>query len=295
MRKWTLAYASDKTRTPTAGSAQALREAIGRGADLRIYTTFDWMEHMGAILPGSGLIQETIDHRVTYLLDNRWVAALTALRYPANCGLGFGAEPSLSFFMYNQDAQFGIARPYFQNAPGNSRQLAKFDFGPMYHVIDHCDDATDSPSHNAFYDFGEYRWLVCDDWQELLAHDADGAMTSGSLESLCDAFRSGHSIKVGVKNLCRELAPPGSQPVEHEVFVELGSMYNHTAQGFLSGESLPLVRIAPGIPLRYASGNWNFGWILPRTDGTVFHLVIDPYTREIQQRSARYAIRWFAL
>jgi len=72
---------------------------------------------------------------------------------------------------------------------------------------------------------------------------------SGSLEALIDAFRAGCSVKVGVRNLCRELADPGQPFTEHETFVELGSMYYHRERGFHSGESVPLVRIGPAVPL----------------------------------------------
>jgi hypothetical protein len=227
------------------------------------------------------------------LLDGHWAAALTALRYPANAGLGFGADPSLSFFMYNQSGQFGIARPYFQSTQGAAPQRPIPEFGPTYHMLDHADYETASPSHNAIYEFNIFRWLVADDWTEMLAHDADGNVTGGSLDALSEAFRNGCSIKVAVQGLCRDLTPAGHPAVEHEVLVEIGSLHNHLERGFLSGESLPLVRIAPAIPLRYDTGNWNFGWILPRTDGVVFHLVIDPYTHEVREFSDRCAMRWF--
>jgi len=291
MRNWTCAYQLDKQRNPSAGSSDDLLAALRRGADLRIYTTFDWLDHMGAELPDQGLVEETIDLRVVYLLDEKWVAALTALRYPANAGLGFGTDPSLSFFMYNQSGQFGIARPYFENA---ATPRAVPDFGANYHMIDHADYDTASPSHNAIYEFNTFRWLVADDWMEMLAHDAEGNVTAGSLDALNGAFRNGCSIKVAVQNLCRDLTPDGQPALEHAVLVELGSLYNHIECGFLSGESLPLVRIAPAIPLRYETGNWNFGWILPRTDGVVFHLVVDPYSRAVRQYSDRYAMSWFA-
>jgi len=293
MDRWNCVHELNAAREPVAGSAAELAAAVSRGADLRLYTTFGWVDHMGTEHPDQGEVEESIDLRVTYLLRGDWVAALTPLRYPADAGMGFGKQPSFSFYMYNQDGQFGIARPSLdplQQLPDSPRPP---DFGPHYHLLDWHAGSTRSPSHNAVYDFNCYRWIVRDDWREVLSHDDRGEAVSGSLEALIDAFRAGCSVKVGVRDLCRELADPGQPAIEHETFVELGSMYYHREGGFHSGESLPLVRIGPAVPLHYTASNWNFGWILPRTDGTVFHLAVDPYTREFVRTSGRYAARWF--
>jgi len=295
---WKSVYELDKARKPSGGSPAALADAVRRGADVRTFTTFDWVDHMGTLSPDQGLVEETMDWRIVYLIEDRWTACVMSLRYPANAGLGFGKDPSLSFFMYNQDFQFGIARAFFGEAKGIKRNTLFSDLvddkHSLYRVIDTADQDTISPSHNATYDFNVNKWLVRDDWQELLSHDAEGRVVSGSLRELTDAFRAGCSIKVAVRGLCRELYKSGEPALDHEVFVELGSMYNHKERGFFSGESLPLVRIAPAIPMRYTSGNWNCGWILPRTDGIVYHLVVDPITRDVQHPHARYPIRWFA-
>src|SRR6478752_2052127 len=103
MNGWTCCFALDKLRKPCGGSADSLSAAVRRGADVRIYTRFDWRDHMGLGHADQGEVEESIDLRVAYLLENQWVAALTATRYPADAGMGFGPNPSLSFFMYNQD------------------------------------------------------------------------------------------------------------------------------------------------------------------------------------------------
>jgi len=287
---WSCAYELDEHQRPMAGSTDALAMAVRRGADIRLYTTFDWLDHMESSAD-HGLIEETIDLRVTYLLEGRWVSALTAMRYPAEAGLGFAAEPSLSFFMYNQDGRFGIARPELRRVERRPVMDQLPGHSPLYRVIDAADQGTNYASHNATYDFNCIRWLVRDDWRQVLHHDEHGIVLEGSLDALREDFRRGCSVKVIVRNLCNFLAP-GDAGIEHEVAVELGSMYFHTQSKFHSGESLPLVRIAPAIPLAYRSGNWNFGWILPRSDGRVFHLIIDPRTREMSRAEGRHAIRW---
>src|ERR1041385_6032340 len=112
-QSWQTVCEMNRKREVTAGSLTALADAIHRGADLRGFTTFDWVDHMGTLFPDQGLVEETMDWRITYLIEDRWVAAVMSLRYPANAGLGFGKDPSLSFFMYNQDFEFGVARPFF--------------------------------------------------------------------------------------------------------------------------------------------------------------------------------------
>ena len=56
----------------------------------------------------------------------------------------------------------------------------------------------------------------------------------------------------------------------------------------------PTVRVWPAVPMRYRSGGWDFGWLLPRTDGTVFRWLCDPYTLGFQKSTGRYLIGWFA-
>ena len=291
MKNWTCLLRENERHEIVAGSRQALAEAIARGADLKGYTTFDYGEHMSVPESTEGLVQELMCFSTVYLLAERQVAGVQSTRYPANSSLEFGEAPSLSFFVNNVNGQNGIARLFLDGRIGRAKPAP--DLVKKYHVIDAWDAESPCPSENFTYDFGEYAWWVNDSWREVLAHDEHGAVVGGSLLELREAFRSGASIKVGVKNLCAALAAPGAAPVEHEVFVELHSIYNHEPSGFLGGESQPLVRIAPACQLQYTSGNWNGGWILPRTDGIVHHLILNPYTHEFSRTQGRFAIRWF--
>jgi len=291
MGDWACVLALDESRRVVAGGFGALAAAVRHGADVRCYTTFDYGEHMVAPGAGVGLVQEMMNFPLTYWLDGDRSAGIQTTRYPADCSFGFQPYPSLSFFLYNDDGRFGIARPFLDGRIGNAR--SEDAPGSRYHLADHHDDESPCPSENATYEFGEYRWWVRDDWEEVLAHEADGAVVRGSLQALQEAFRAGRELKVGVRDLCTSLAAAG-EAISHEVFVAVGPIYNHQDQGFLGGESQPLVRVAPAVPLRYASGNWNYGWILPRTDGLVKHLVVDPYRREFLRAESRHAVRWFA-
>jgi hypothetical protein len=155
------------------------------------------------------------------------------------------------------------------------------------------DVGTTGPSRNFVYDMETYRYIVRDDWDEILAHDADGRVTSGSFDALEQAQVAGREIKVGIGDLGGDLAPPGTDPVRHEVFSLVGSGFVHVRARLYVTLTHPLVRIAPALPVRYRSGNWDVAWVFLRTDGQARIRRIDPYTRQWDDRGARFACRWF--
>ena len=104
-------------RTIRGGSFAALADAIRRAADLRIATEFRHNEHIDTTSDDSQLVREVAEFRVTYLLEDRWSAGIMTLRQPVDLPDGFGPRPSMSFFLYNQDGQQAIARPYLDGAP----------------------------------------------------------------------------------------------------------------------------------------------------------------------------------
>jgi len=59
-----------------------LLAAIRRGADLRIATEFRHNEHIDTNSASPELISEVADFRITYVLDDRWVAGIINLRQP---------------------------------------------------------------------------------------------------------------------------------------------------------------------------------------------------------------------
>src|SRR4029077_16883992 len=124
---------------------------------LRIYSEFYHDEHID---PGSSnheLVQESMDMRATYLVDDRWAAGILTLRQPVELPDRFGPRPSLSLFLYNEDGQQAIARPILAGppstgAPGPS-PLADHSHMPKYHELDRWDGGTNAPSSNFIYDF----------------------------------------------------------------------------------------------------------------------------------------------
>jgi hypothetical protein len=297
---WRCVLALDELRRPIAGSAEALRAAIGRGADLRIASEFRHNEHIDTSSPDDELVRESMDMRETWLVDGRWAAGIVTLRQPIALPEGFGPRASMSFFLYNEDGGQAIARPHLDGPPA-AGPVGPFPLGdhrqmPRYHESDQWDADTNAPSSNFVYDFDVYRFFVRDDWTEALHHRADGEVVSGSIDELARAFGAGAEIKVGIRGLAADLPDSEGQAAqgpEHEVFIQAGACYYYTRRKLFLAGSHPIVRVRPAVPLVYRSRGWDFGWLLLRSDGHVARLLYDPYTLGHARSTARHELRWF--
>ena len=203
----------------------------------------------------------------------------------------------MSFFMYNQNAQQAIARPHLdgEQAPPAHEGFSADDLSTMfkYHQQDSWDVGTNAPSSNFIYDFDVYRYWVHDVWQEVLSHTDDGTVVSGSVDALVEALKSGREFKVGIRGICADLVEDPTCAMTHELFVEAGSCYYCTERKLFLTGTHPVVRVRPSIPLRYESKGWDFGWLMPRTDGYVACLLCDPHTLQFHRTEGQYDIRWF--
>jgi hypothetical protein len=307
---WTNALELAPDRSVRGGSKEALATAIGRGADLRVYTEFLFEEH---ITPGGtgddrllGPIREVIDFRETVLVDGRHVGGTTTQRQPLEPPFGFnGSDPKMSFFMYTGDGDQALANlvlsgPDRGAVPGTTvREPTPADM-PKMGEQEFFDVGTTGPSRNFVYDMEVYRYFVRDDWEEVLGHDADGAVVSGSFDALEAAQIAGREIKVGIRDLAADLAGDGGGSaagggvLRHEVFTPVGSGFLHVRARWYDALTHPLVRVAAAVPLRYRSANWDVAWVYLRTDGLARVRRLDPYTRAWEDREARFACRWFA-
>ena len=294
---WQCALTLDRERHLVSGNTAALAAAIRRGADMRIYTEFRHNENIDTKSNNPELIREAADFRITYLLEDRWVAGIINLRQPISLPNGFGPRPSMSFFLYNQNADQAIARPYLDGEPAAGKMgpapIEDHSDMPKYRQFDGWDAGTNAPSSNFAYDFELYKFWVCDDWEAVYSHGAEGKVLSGSLDALADAFAVGREVKVGISGLCGDMAGEPAAAMPHEVFVHCGSCYYYTERKQFIAATQPVVRATPAIPLRYKSKAWDFGWLMPRSDGHVARLLVDPYTLRFQRSEGRYAIRWF--
>ena len=294
---WRLVLELDASRKVCDGKPDALVDAIRGGADLRVLTEFIHNEHIDPDSDNDELVREVCDFQITYLLDDRWVAGIMQLRQPIDLPVGFGVRPSMSYFLYNQDGEQAIARPYLDG------QTAVGQFGPTP-VPDHAgrskfvqhdnwDDGTNAPSRNFIYDFEVFRYIVRDDWHQVLEHDDTGDIMSGSVDALADAFTNGRQVKLGVRGLCNNLTPNSENKIDHEVFIHASSCYYYTDQKLFIAATNPLIRVRPAIPLQYTSQAWDITWLMARTDGITVHRRVNPYTLKFDELRGHYAMRWF--
>jgi len=297
MSKWTCVLELDSQRQLVAGSEAALRDAICEGADLRVGTGFLHNEHIDTTSDCNELIREVMDFRVTYLLENRWVAGIETLRMPISLPVGFGPRASMSFFIYNQDGHQAIARPHLdgQRSFGEMESSPIDDHPdmPKFHELASWDANTNAPSANFIYEFEYFRYFLKNDWEEVLSHDAQGRIESGSLADLMGAFSAGCEIKVAIHNLCNDLTKPEESQVEHEVFVHIGAGYYYTERKLFMASANPVVRTRPSIPLGYGSSTWDFGWLMPRTDGHLARWLCNPYSLQFEKSDSNHSMRWF--
>ena len=297
MPKWTCVLELDSARQRVAGSEAALREAIKAGADLRVGTGFRHNEHIDTESDCDELIREVMDFRVTYLLDNCWVAGIETLRMPIALPDGFGPRASLSFFIYNQDGHQAIARPHLDGQPSRGKlgpsPINEHSEMPKYRELESCDADSNAPSSNFVYEFEYFRYFVHDAWEEVLSHDANGHIDSGSLDALVQAFSEGSELKVAIGDLCSDLISSNDTPIEHEVFVQIGAGYYYTERKQFMASANPVVRTRPTIPLGYGSSCWDFGWVMPRSDGHLARWICNPYTLQFEKSTTKNSMRWF--
>ena len=298
MADWTSVLELDGRREPTSGSTTALTDAIRAGADLRIGTAFRHNEHIDVNSDSDELVQEVMDFRVTYLIADSWVAGIQNLRMPVALPDGFGPRPSMSFFLYNQDGHQAIARPFLDGLPAkgepSSSPIELHEDMPKYHELASFDRDTNAPSSSFIYDFEFFRYYVRSAWEQVLGHDAEGRVEMGSLELLAGAFAEGREIKIAVRGLCDDFCTDNQSTIDHEVFIHLGACYYYNQSRLFMASANPIVRTRPAMPLGYTSRGWDFGWLMPRSDGHVARWLCDPYTLRFNKTNARYAIRWFA-
>lgn len=302
MSKPICALELDMKRNIVGGSEETLKNAIKNAADLRVYTEFRHNEHIDTSSPDNQLIRETSDFPATYVIEDKWVAAMMTLRQPVTLPDRFGERPSMSFFMYNQNGLQATARPFLDGA-GSYETIGELPpemFGgggepkPMklMNNISSFSENTNAPAINFVYDFYSYKFLVNDGWKEVLSHDAEGNVISGSAKALEEASMNGYNIKVGIKGICEGVFG-AENTLNHELFIETGPHYYYTEKGFMVAETRPFVRVIPEIPMTYKEKNWDFGWAIVRSDGHVAGLWYDPYTLKYRRTYTKHAMRWF--
>ena len=212
-----------------------------------------------------------------------------SLRMPIDPPEGFGPRPSMSFFMYNQDGQQAIARPYLDGPPaaGPLGPSPLDDLQPHAQVspagqLGRRHQCAQQQLHLRFQSVSLSRLRQLG--RSLLAHGRRRGQV-GSREALVEAFLQGREIKVGIRGLCADLAEDSNAATpDHTVFVQTGPGYYCTDRKLFCAGTQPVIRVRPAIPMRYTSGGWDFGWLMPRSDGFVACWLCDPYTLRFRKK-----------
>ena len=295
--RWRCALSLDENRRPDSGSTEELARAIRAGADLRVGTAFRHNEHIDPASDSNELIREVMDFRITYLIEDRWVAGIENLRCRIRLPDGFGPRESMSFFLYNQDGHQAIARPFLDERsatgqPGPS-PINDWPEMPKYHELESFDADTNAPSSNFIYDFEYFRFHGSPHLAGSVVPRRRRNRDRRRCQRVGRRIARGAEVKVAIRGLCDDLISDEAPPIDHEVFIHLGACYYYTEQRLFMASANPVVRTRPSIPLGYGSCVWDFGWLMPRTDGHVARWLCDPYTLKFRRDSRRYAIRWF--
>jgi len=299
---WQCVLELDSSESVTSGSEKQLCAAVRNGADLRVYTEFNFEEHIAPDMgmldnhECDGLIREVIDFRQTILVDNRHVAGVTTTRQPMNPILGFnGVDPRMSLFMYNMTGHQSCATLSLAALDPTTDQVTSSEViptpthMPKMSETHAFDVGSRCPSRNFIYHMEVYKFWVQDNWTEVFTHDEQGEVVSGSWDNLADAQINGREIKVAVAGLCSEL---GDGPLT-EIISPLGSGFTHTTKRIYEAQTHPVVRTAPSIPMSYNSRGWDVTWLIMRTDGSASVRTLDPYTMRFRDWTGRFPCRWF--
>lgn len=221
---WELALQLNAKCQVAGGSPRALAAAIGTGADMRVATNFPHSEHIDPTSGFGDMIGEVAGFQVTYAVQREgsapWVAGVMTQRQPIECPTGFGPRPSMSLFLYNMDGHQAIARPFLDGiapagppsgpetvvenavaAAADEKQRKQQPrllgdpgggcFDPVrsgrVQYLEAWDSHTNAPSQNFIWHFDFFKFFVGGGWVEVLQHDMQGMVLSGSLEVLAAA------------------------------------------------------------------------------------------------------------
>ena len=286
----------DGNRNIISGSTEQLVECINRCSDLKIGTKFRHDEHMDISSPIKDCVHEISEFHQTIIIDNDWCAGFMTLRQPADIPYGFGPRASLSLFMYNQNGMQAVARPFLDGQkPTGFKGLCiptQYTEHTKMKYFDCFDNGTNAPSMNFVYEFDRFDFLVKDTYQEVLSHDENGCIRSGSFHQLNEAYKTGADLKVGITGICNDLMH--TTYMKNEIFVHLSYCYLYAESGLFLAETQPFVRVSPEKPLVYKTDNWDYCWAIPHTNGKVNLLVMNPYTLEFTKTEHKLPVRWFA-
>ncbi len=159
--QWDLALEQSRELEVTRGSALSVAQAVGRGADLRLFLIARGYE-------------ETLYFQQTYSGEGEVFAGMMTHHHSYAHRGTLAEQPYFSLFKYDTSGSFSQMKWMLDNATFDETQQ---------------------------YPYGVYRWYVRDCWRVVYEHDAEGNGVAGDPDELKECVRTARSLKVGVRQL----------------------------------------------------------------------------------------------
>lgn len=245
---WSLALEQQKDLSITHGAAADMAAAVRRGADLRLYMTTEWYE-------------ETIYFQQTYAGAGEAAAGLMSHHHGYVHHRQETDQPNISIFKYDTSGAFSQMKWLWGDVALDESQA---------------------------YPYGLYRWFVCDRWQTVYEHDADGRCIAGDLDILKEHVRNGRSIQVGIRQLFG-LAEDETGGPPHISFVT--NMQPTIQDGHVKANCDLVVIGAPKWPFNWQDG-LHIAMMQPSTTGEMACFIAEPGRLPFKRTIRRRAMQW---
>ena len=138
------------------------------------------------------------------------------------------------------------------------------------------------------YQYGTYRWYVCDRWRVVYQHDKNGNVVAGDLEEMKDLVRQGRSLKVGVENFF-DLSDVPSQGPPHICFLTV--MQPLIEGGHVGANCDFVLRGAPRWPWSWQD-EITLGMVWPWSSGEIIGHWVVPGKPPFRRQTFRCGMQW---
>ena len=245
---WLVSLEQNRELEATQGTSAATAAAVRNGADLRLFLIAQGYE-------------ETLYFQQTYAGEGDAFAGLMTHHHSYAHRGALAAQPYFSFFKYDTSGTFSQIKWMLDNATFDESQP---------------------------YEYGLYRWFVCDRWRVVYEHDADGNRVAGDLTELMECVRQGRSIKVGVRQLFGIQDDDASGP-RHVSFL---SVMQPLIQDGHVGANCDFVLSGAGRwPLTWRDG-LAVGMVWPWSSGEIICHLVEPGRLPFRRTRVHRAMQW---
>ena len=245
---WKLALEQTGDMEVVQGSLEETGAHVARGADLRLFLVARGYE-------------ETLYFQQTYAGQNGEFAGLMT-HHHSHAHRGQQLEqPYVSFFNYDALGAFSHVKWMWGNQVYYEPQP---------------------------YQYGLYKWYVCDRWRVVYEHDEEGRMLTGDLEELKELIRQGCSLKVGVRNLFGLPSTP-DEGLQHVSFLSV--MQPLIEEGHAGANCDFVLSGAPQWPIRWQDG-LSLGMVWPRSSGELIAHWVVPGELPFGRQTVRRGMQW---